>query len=96
MGKLTWAVIILLVFVAFPVLAVLTIGIMLAFIMGGGLLLGRVVAGQGALIAAVLASFDKYDQSVIYMGTEEYTKFIRDTYQSEKVTIERLGLAMKT
>jgi tripartite-type tricarboxylate transporter receptor subunit TctC len=45
---------------------------------------------------AVLASFDKYDQSVIYMGTEEYTKFIRDTYQSEKVVIERLGLAMKT
>jgi tripartite-type tricarboxylate transporter receptor subunit TctC len=44
---------------------------------------------------AVMASFDKYDQSVIYMGTEEYTKFIRDTYQSEKVTIERLGLAMK-
>jgi len=36
MGKLTWAVIILLVFVAFPVLAVLTIGVMLAFIMGGG------------------------------------------------------------
>ena len=45
---------------------------------------------------AVLASFDKYDQSVIYMGTEEYTKFIRDTYQSEKAVIERLGLAMKT
>jgi hypothetical protein len=36
MGKLTWAIIILLVFVAFPVLAVLTIGIMFAFIMGGG------------------------------------------------------------
>jgi tripartite-type tricarboxylate transporter receptor subunit TctC len=45
---------------------------------------------------AVLASFDKYDQSVIYMGTEEYTQFIRNTFQSEKVTIERLGLAMKT
>jgi tripartite-type tricarboxylate transporter receptor subunit TctC len=45
---------------------------------------------------AVLASFDKYDQSVIYMGTEEYTKFIRDTFQSEKMVIERLGLAMKT
>jgi tripartite-type tricarboxylate transporter receptor subunit TctC len=44
---------------------------------------------------AVLASFDKYDQSVIYMGTEEYTKFIRDTFQSEKVVIERLGLSMK-
>lgn len=45
---------------------------------------------------AVLASFDKYDQSVIYMGTEEYTKFIRDTYQSEKAVIERLGLGMKS
>ena len=45
---------------------------------------------------AVLATFDKYDQTVIYMGTEEYTKFIRDTYAKEKVTIERLGLAMKT
>jgi hypothetical protein len=43
-----------------------------------------------------MASFDKYDQSVIYMGTDEYTKFIRDTYQSEKAVIERLGLAMKT
>jgi hypothetical protein len=36
MGKLTWAIIILLVFMVFPVMAVLTIGIMLAFIMGGG------------------------------------------------------------
>jgi tripartite-type tricarboxylate transporter receptor subunit TctC len=45
---------------------------------------------------AVLATFDKYDQTVIYMGTEEYTKFIRDTYAKEKATIERLGLAMKT
>lgn len=45
---------------------------------------------------AVLASFDKFDQSVIYMGTEEYTQFIQNTFQSEKATIERLGLAMKT
>jgi tripartite-type tricarboxylate transporter receptor subunit TctC len=45
---------------------------------------------------AVLASFDKYDQSVIYMGTDEYTQFIRNTYQSEKAVIERLGLAMKS
>jgi hypothetical protein len=36
MGKLTWAVIILLVFMVFPVMAVITIGIMLAFMMGGG------------------------------------------------------------
>ena len=45
---------------------------------------------------AVMASFDKYDQSVIYMGTEEYTRFIQNTFQSEKATIERLGLAMKS
>jgi tripartite-type tricarboxylate transporter receptor subunit TctC len=45
---------------------------------------------------AVLASFDKYDQSVIYMGTEEYTRFINNMFQSEKATIERLGLAMKS
>lgn len=45
---------------------------------------------------AVLASFDKYDQSVIYMGTEEYTKFIQNTFQSEKAVIERLGLSMKS
>jgi hypothetical protein len=30
------------------------------------------------------------------MGTDEYTKFILDTYRSEKAVIERLGLAMKT
>ena len=44
---------------------------------------------------AVLATFDKYDPTVIYMGTEEYTKFIRETFAKEKATIERLGLAMK-
>jgi hypothetical protein len=36
MGKLTWAIIILLVFVAFPVLAVLTLGFMFALMLGGG------------------------------------------------------------
>ena len=36
MGKLTWAVIILLVFMVFPVMAVITLGIVLAFMMGGG------------------------------------------------------------
>lgn len=45
---------------------------------------------------AVVASFDKYDQSIIYMGTEEYSQFIRNTFQSEKAVIERLGLAMKS
>jgi tripartite-type tricarboxylate transporter receptor subunit TctC len=45
---------------------------------------------------AVLAAFDKYDQSVIYMDTEAYTRFARETYAAEKATIERLGMAAKT
>ncbi|HWP10474.1 MAG TPA: tripartite tricarboxylate transporter substrate binding protein [Ramlibacter sp.] len=45
---------------------------------------------------AVLATFEKYDQSVIYMNSEDYAQFIRDQYQKEKVIIEKLGLAMKT
>lgn len=36
MGKLTWAVIILLVFMVFPVMAVITLGILFAFMLGGG------------------------------------------------------------
>ena len=45
---------------------------------------------------AVLATFDKYDQTVIYMGTEEYTRWARETFTAEKATIERLGLAIKS
>lgn len=45
---------------------------------------------------AVLATFDKYDQTVIYMNTDTYTKWARDTYDAEKATIERLGMAQKT
>lgn len=45
---------------------------------------------------AVLATFDKYDQTVIYMNTEQYTKWARDTFAAEKATIDRLGLSMKT
>ena len=44
---------------------------------------------------AVLAVLDKYDQAVIYMDSAQYTRFIRETFAKEKVTIERLGLAMK-
>jgi tripartite-type tricarboxylate transporter receptor subunit TctC len=44
----------------------------------------------------VLASFDKFDQTVIYMNTEDYTKFARDSFTAEKATIERLGLAAKS
>ena len=45
---------------------------------------------------AVLAAFEKYDQSVIYMNTADYEKFIQEQYVKEKALIERLGLAMKT
>ena len=44
---------------------------------------------------AVLSVFEKYDQSVIYLGTEAYTKFARDSFESERVLIERLGMAGK-
>jgi tripartite-type tricarboxylate transporter receptor subunit TctC len=44
---------------------------------------------------AVMTAFDKYDQTVIYMNTETYTKFARDSFVAEKSTIERLGLANK-
>ena len=44
---------------------------------------------------AVLATFDKYDQTVIYMNTDEYTRFARESFNAEKATIERLGLAAK-
>ena len=45
---------------------------------------------------AVLSVFEKYDQSVIYLGTEAYTKFARDSYESERVLIERLGMVGKS
>ncbi len=41
---------------------------------------------------SVLAIFDKYDQSVIYMNTEQYTKFARESFAAERATIERLGM----
>jgi len=41
---------------------------------------------------AVLASFEKYDQPVIYMDSEAYTNFILASYVKEKRVIERLGL----
>lgn len=45
---------------------------------------------------AVLATLEKFDQSVLYMGTEAYTRFARETFAAEKATIERLGLQAKT
>lgn len=44
---------------------------------------------------AVMAAFDKFDQTVIYMNTETYTRFARDSFASEKALIDKLGLAGK-
>ena len=41
----------------------------------------------------VLAVFDRYDQTVIYKDTAEYTRFARESFEAERATIERLGLA---
>ncbi len=43
----------------------------------------------------VLAMLEKYDQSVIYLNSADYTAFARDNYAKEKAVIERLGLANK-
>ncbi len=41
----------------------------------------------------VISSFEKYDQPVIYMGSDEYARFAQRTFVSEKRLIEKLGLA---
>jgi tripartite-type tricarboxylate transporter receptor subunit TctC len=45
---------------------------------------------------AVLTTFEKYDQTVIYKDTATYTQYARETFVAEKATIERLGLAGKS
>jgi len=45
---------------------------------------------------AVLAILDKYDQQVIYLDTAAYTRYARETFESEKGLIERLGLTNKS
>jgi tripartite-type tricarboxylate transporter receptor subunit TctC len=44
---------------------------------------------------AVLAAFEKYDQSVIYMNTDDYTRYMTDQFQAEKALMERIGLLAK-
>ena len=44
---------------------------------------------------AVLASLERYDQTVIYKNTADYTRFAQQTFEAERATIERLGLARK-
>ncbi|MBC5766220.1 Bug family tripartite tricarboxylate transporter substrate binding protein [Ramlibacter albus] len=45
---------------------------------------------------AVLATFEKYDQSVIYLNSADFEKFIREQYAKEKEIVEKLGLALKS
>jgi tripartite-type tricarboxylate transporter receptor subunit TctC len=40
-----------------------------------------------------LAELAKYDQTLAYLGPEEYGRHMRDAYAAEKQTVERLGLA---
>ncbi|MEY3273736.1 MAG: hypothetical protein RLZZ341_2642 [Pseudomonadota bacterium] len=42
---------------------------------------------------AVLAVFEKFDQPVIYLDTEQYTRWARETFEAERATMQRLGLA---
>jgi len=43
----------------------------------------------------VLASFEKYDQPVMYMNTDDYTRFPARTVRQGEGDHERLGLALK-
>ncbi len=43
----------------------------------------------------MLSTLEQFDQSVIYMNTEAHTKFAREAFAAEKLTIERLGMAAK-
>jgi tripartite-type tricarboxylate transporter receptor subunit TctC len=39
---------------------------------------------------------DRYNQPLIHMNPEQYTRFAQEAYLQEKATITRLGLAAKT
>ncbi len=43
----------------------------------------------------VLETLDKFFQPIIYMNTEDYGKYAVRTFEAERSTIERLGLAKK-
>ena len=40
-----------------------------------------------------LAELARYDQELAYLGPEDYGRVMRDTYEAERRTVERLGLA---
>src|SRR5512140_298816 len=43
----------------------------------------------------VVAMLEKFDQPVIYMSGEDYTKYAKKTIEEEKPLIERLGMSVK-
>ncbi len=43
----------------------------------------------------VIETLDRFNQPVIYMNSEDYTKYAQRTYEAERATVERLGLAKK-
>jgi tripartite-type tricarboxylate transporter receptor subunit TctC len=43
----------------------------------------------------VLEALDKFYQPVIYMGTEDYTRYAQTTFDAERATVQRLGMARK-
>jgi len=45
--------------------------------------------------AKVLETLDRYAQPVIYMNTDDYTRYAAQTFHAEKATIERLGLSKR-
>ena len=45
---------------------------------------------------AVLSTFEKFDQTVIYMNTDDYTRWIGEQVVKEKSLVQRLGLMMKS
>jgi tripartite-type tricarboxylate transporter receptor subunit TctC len=38
---------------------------------------------------------DRYDQPLVYLGSEDYTKWAEKTFRDERALIERLGLLAK-
>ncbi len=45
--------------------------------------------------AKVLETLERYSQPVIYMNTDDYTRYAAQTFEAEKATIERLGLSKR-
>ena len=44
----------------------------------------------------VLETLDKFYQPVIYMGSDDYKRYGAQTFEAERATIERMGLAKKS